>query len=318
MSVEVRRHRGPAPEPRGPEVSVVIPTWNRLGMLKEAVASVQAQTHGNWEVVVADGGSTDGTVRWLRGLEDPRVRVVEGTPGSNPARLRNLALGEVRGRYVAFLDADDLWAPRKLELHLARMESHPGVGWSYSAVNRIDARGHSVSSKGIQPWRPISGWILPELLAMKALLATPAVVAARPLLEAAGGFDEALDYCEDYDLWFRLAARAPVLALCEALASVRVHPGSYSADRTAVHGGWVQVYDKARRRDVEPGLEALCRVRARHHAITRAALLMEEGNRSRAVREILGVLRRAPVSRRAWRVLLSGALPNRAPAAAER
>lgn len=297
-----------------PLVSVVLPTRDRLAYLREAVSSVRAQSLPRWELLVVDHGSRDGTGAWLDSLGDPRIRVLERPlPGANPARLRNEALRQARGRYVAFLDSDDLWEPEKLEIQLERMGagsgsrpqpgSSPRWRWSYSAVTRVDAEGRLVSGEGIQPWKPLSGMILRELLAMEAILATPTVVAELALVREVGGFDASLPFCEDYDLWFRLAARAAALALPEPLAHVRVHRDNYSADRTGVHGCWVRVYEKAAASLSDPGLQRLCRLRRREHRVTHAALLADGGARRKALREILGVLRRSPGSVRAWRVL---------------
>lgn len=294
-----------------PAVSVIVPTRDRLPLLREAVASVLAQSFVAWELIVVDGGSKDATTVYLDTLADPRIRVLEGEHGDIPARLRNLALAAARGRYVAFLDSDDLWEPDKLDVHLARMRAAPRCGWSYSAVLRIDATGRPVPPEGIQPWRACSGRILREVLALEALIATPAVVAERRLIEAVGGFDESLPFCEDYDLWFRLAARADVCAISLPLARVRVHGTHYSADRAGVHRDWVRVYAKAAASLDDPALVALCRARRRDHEITHAALLAGQGARGAAFRQIAGVLARAPLSLRAWRVLGARALLGR-------
>lgn len=292
---------------------MIVPTRNRLHFLREAVGSVLTQTHPRWELLVIDAASTDGTVGYLASLGDARIRVLAGEAGETPSRLRNRALAEARGRWLAFLDSDDAWEPRKLELHLARLAAAPGVRWSYSAVSRMDAVGAPILDPRIQPWHPRSGRILRDLLAMDALVATPAVVAERGLVEEAGGFDEALAFCEDYDLWIRLAARSAVLALPEPLARVRVHDDSYSSDRAAVHGGWVRLYEKVAGEmgGIHPDLARLCRARRRHHAITRADLLARQGDRRRAFGEIVAVLLRSPASLRSWRVLVEGTMLNR-------
>lgn len=287
-----------------PLVSIVLPTRDRLPHLREAVGSVLAQTYGHWELIVVDDGSTDASVPFLRSLADRRIRVLERPRRGSPARLRNEALAEATGDYVAFLDSDDAWEPEKLALQLAALGAARGCGWSYTALRRVDALGAEVDSSTVQPWRPYSGRILAALLALEALVALPTVVVERRLLEEVGRFDESLRFGEDYDLWFRLAAVSDALALPEPLCRVRVHSGNYSADRAAVHGCWVQVYDKVLAALDDPALVALCRARRQDHATTWAALLADRGARGQALREIARVLRHDPTSLRAWHVLL--------------
>src|SRR5262245_3644103 len=95
------------------EFSVVIPTYNRLDLLKRAVSSVWAQTHTGYEIIVADDGSTDGTVEWLAS-QGERVRAITQT-NRGPGAARNLGTREARGEYVAFLDSDDVWPSWTLE-----------------------------------------------------------------------------------------------------------------------------------------------------------------------------------------------------------
>ncbi|WP_179137886.1 glycosyltransferase family 2 protein [Candidatus Entotheonella palauensis] len=99
-----------------PLVSVVIPTHNRMRYLPEAVNSVCEQGYGNWELIIVDDGSTDGTADYLRELEsrDKRISTVLHRRCANPARLRNAGIERTRGAYVTFLDSDDVWMPNKL------------------------------------------------------------------------------------------------------------------------------------------------------------------------------------------------------------
>ncbi len=124
-----------------PIVTVVMPTFNRLEYLRAAVASVYAQTFEDWELIVIDDGSDDETRRFLRSPPDPRMSVIFHSHTGVPAAIRNRGIARARGRYVAFLDSDDLWAAEKLQRQLALMESEPARRWSYTAVRRIDADG---------------------------------------------------------------------------------------------------------------------------------------------------------------------------------
>ena len=154
-----------------PTVSVLIPTYDRLPLLKQAVASVQTQTFQDWELIVVDDGSTDGTAAWLRALNDPRVVVVSLEHSGDIAALRNRGIQEATGTYVAFLDSDDLWMPDKLRLQLETLEGKTDARWGYTAMRRMDREGKEIRDSRIQPWRPYSGWILEELLTFRAIVA---------------------------------------------------------------------------------------------------------------------------------------------------
>jgi glycosyltransferase involved in cell wall biosynthesis len=253
-----------------PLVSVVLPSYNAMPYLPVAVQSVIEQTFADWELIVIDDGSTDDTSGFLSAVHDDRIRSLRLDHTSNPARVRNAGLRQAHGRYIAFLDADDTWLPRKLELQLRALRSEPACRWSYTAGARMDATGAPLFDARIQRWVPYDGWILEPLLRIRALIAMPTVIVARDLLAEVGGFDEELTYCEDYDLWFRLALRNRVCVLSEPLARIRVHAPSYSRDRAAVHESWIRVYEKMGFILRDPRLRRLCASRRVHHVVTLA------------------------------------------------
>ncbi len=112
-----------------PQVSVVIPTWNRAALVREAVASVVAQSARDWELIVVDDGSDDDTVEQLGRVADPRLRVIGEKRCGNVARLRNLGVAAGTAPLIAFLDSDDLWLPPKLDRQLEAFRASPAAGW---------------------------------------------------------------------------------------------------------------------------------------------------------------------------------------------
>ena len=140
-----------------PLVSVILPTYGRLGHLRSCVASVFAQSLVEWELIIADDGSDEETRTWLAALGDPRVQVLLLPHSGNPSKVRNAAIQRARGYYLAFLDSDDLWLPDKLERQVAAMRAAPQRRWSYSRVKRIDAHGEPASDAGVKPWRRFEG-----------------------------------------------------------------------------------------------------------------------------------------------------------------
>jgi glycosyltransferase involved in cell wall biosynthesis len=226
-----------------PLVSVVLPTYNRLAMLLEAIASVEAQTFGDWElIVVVDEGSGDGTAAALSAWPDQRLRALVMPHTDRPARARNAGLAVARGSWIAFLDDDDLWHPRKLETQLRELARSPACRWSHTAFERVDAAGHRLASALMS--RPLpAGDVLDSLFGMKAVIATPTVLVDANLVAECGGFDESLPTVEDYDLWFRLAARSPLHAVPHVLTTVRVAAGR-KPDAAAAAASWLRILSK--------------------------------------------------------------------------
>ena len=196
-------------------VSIVIPTHNRWPMVGEAVESVLAQTASRYELIVVDDGSTDETPRRLRDYGARITVLAQNRRGV--AAARNLGVRHASGSYLAFLDSDDLWHPRKLQWQLDFMEGNPAVEicqtdeiWIRNGV-RVNPRNKH---------RKPSGDIFRASLDL-CLVSPSAVMMRRELFERAGGFDESLPVCEDYDLWLRIARDTEVPLIPEALVTRR-------------------------------------------------------------------------------------------------
>ncbi|MBI3982823.1 MAG: glycosyltransferase family 2 protein [Gemmatimonadetes bacterium] len=205
-----------------PTVSVIIPTYNRVALLREAIDSVRRQTFRSWELIVIDDGSTDNTGAFLAELAEPQLRVLRTEHSGNPARVRNVGLAEARGQYVAFLDDDDLWQPEKLEVQMGLLRTG-GCRWSYTGFVRVNALGERFWQT--TPDRIYCGSILEKLLGVQAAIALPTVVAERRLIDNVGRFDENMRTREDYALWLELAERGDVVATPQQLTIVRDHAG---------------------------------------------------------------------------------------------
>ncbi len=184
-------------------------------MVGEAVESVLAQTVSDYELIVVDDGSTDETGRRLAGY-GPRLTVLTQCRRGVSA-ARNLGAGRASGRYLAFLDSDDLWRPCKLRRQLDFMERSLEVGicqtdeiWIRNGVRVNPRRRH----------RKPSGDIFRASLEL-CLVSPSAVMMRRELFERVGGFDESLPVCEDYDLWLRIARDTPIPLIPEALVTRR-------------------------------------------------------------------------------------------------
>ena len=241
-----------------PSVSIIVPSFNRTRFLRLAVESVFAQTFSDWEMIVADDGSSEETRQYLRGIAHPKVRVLWLTHTGNPSMVRNAAVAASSGRYLAFLDSDDEWAAEKLQKQIAALQAHPQSRWSYTACRHIDEFGQLIPKRRARRSIAPEGWIFEQLLTLEIGIAMPTVVAERYLFDEAGGFDEQQRFGEFHDLFLRLALRSEVVVVREQLCSVRTHQEHYSSNRIEDAAGWLQLYQKMARITEGSKLRAHC------------------------------------------------------------
>jgi glycosyltransferase involved in cell wall biosynthesis len=228
-----------------PRVSVIIPSYNRADLVREAVESVLAQTYRDFEIIVADDGSTDHTAEIMMQFGAAVTYLLLPHKGQ-PAATRNSGLRAARGEFVAFLDSDDMFLPDKLAVQAAALESHPEVGMVYS--NGRFFRDNPARPTGyVQDGLPTpSRQVFAELLRGNFL--APAVVLIRhSCLDRVGLFDERPDFLavEDYDLWLRIAAQFQVLYVPGEVAAIRRHQQSISRDTAILRSRVLQVLAKA-------------------------------------------------------------------------
>jgi glycosyltransferase involved in cell wall biosynthesis len=187
-----------------PEVSVIIPTYNRAWVLKEAIDSVLAQDFEDFELIVVDDGSTDNTLQILDAYH--RDLMVIRQPNKGVSAARNRGIAAAGGGLIAFLDSDDLWLPRKLSKQVDFFNSNPDA-----VINQTEEiwirNGVRVNPKTRH--HKFSGMIFERSLAL-CLVSPSAVMMKRSLFDEVGLFDEDLPACEDYDLWLRISWRYPV------------------------------------------------------------------------------------------------------------
>ncbi len=198
-----------------PLVSVVIPTYNRWPMIGEAVESVLTQTFNGFELIVVDDGSTDSTVPSLSQC-DSRLKLVT-QPRTGVSAARNAGVAKSRGKYIAFLDSDDLWLPGKLAVQTNFMERNFGARICQTDETWI-RNGIRVNAK-LKHRKP-AGDIFRRSLEL-CLVSPSAVMMTRELFDLAGRFDESFPVCEDYDLWLRIAVCHPVYLIDRALVIKR-------------------------------------------------------------------------------------------------
>ena len=208
-----------------PLFTVIIPTLDRLPMLREAVQSVREQTLDSWELLVVDDGSGDGTWAWLETQPDI-TPLRHGTPTPRgPSAARNLGAANALGEALAFLDSDDLFLPRKLELQAALLEQQPEAPLCHGNETWV-RNGKPLKQKKQHEKR--GGWIFSHCLPMCRVSPSASVI-RRACFEELGGFDEELEVAEDYELWLRLTCQHPVSMVQEPIIIKRGgHAGQLS------------------------------------------------------------------------------------------
>jgi glycosyltransferase involved in cell wall biosynthesis len=205
-----------------PVVSVVIPTYNRLPQLQEAVSSVKAQSYENYEIIVADDGSSDGTAQWL---EKQDVRFVLLAHTSFPGLVRNRGVESARGKYVCFLDSDDVWKEQKLEKQVAYFKNNSEAVICHTREVWL-RKGNIISQSGQKHRR--AGYIFPDAL-KKCIIGPSTVMMERKAFLECGTFCENLEIAEDYELWLRVTSVHEVGYIDEPLVEKRAgHPEQLS------------------------------------------------------------------------------------------
>lgn len=225
-------------------VSIVTTTRNRSHYLKEAVESVLAQEYGNWELIIADDGSTDSTKDLIQSYtqRDARIRGIY-KPHTGISDSRNQALLKSSGKYLAFLDDDDVWLSEKLKKQLDYLEMHPQTGLLFSQVYITD---ENLVRQSVYPINCQCSLV--ELLKWNFWIPFSSVVVRRNCLDSVGLFDKSLDRSQDYDLWLRIAKKFNFDCLRdEPLLFYRQHTGNVSQECTGRHLAHIWTYQKLRR-----------------------------------------------------------------------
>lgn len=297
-----------------PTVSIVMPTYNRLEFLPATLDSVRAQTFTDWELVIADDGSSCPTRDYLRALADgDRIRVLWLDHSGLQGVACNAAIRAARGSYVAFLDSDDIWLPSKLSRQIASLQLNPHRHWSCTHFALIDSSGTIVRAGPRGARQAASGWIREPLLRSEISIALPSVIVARALLAELGSLDEGLRMCADNELWFRLAARSEIDVVTEALTLIRRHDRHSGSDVIAWEDR-LRIFERLLREETGSSTERLLRSQvARHHAGL-ARSQAASGKRRQAIATLLSSAPRSCTYSDWWPNALRAAVRACAPA----
>ncbi len=273
-----------------PEVSVVIPTRNRLELLRDAVRSIQEQSWRDWELIVVDDASEDGTQAWLAGVDDCRLRILRSERRQERCAARNRGLGAARSESVLFLDDDDRLRPKALERLLKQLHGRDDAMAAVGNVVAFDGRGHR--RRESQIWLPFTKTVWGEVLLGWVAFQGQCLLRTRAIRRC-GGWDEALSASEDHELWLRLGELGPVTFVPGTVLERRVHRGqARSENGQAVEDGcfnrYVATLSGATRQKAERLLEARALRRT-------AAEAYAAGRFPEVVTALSGAIRLAPM-----------------------
>jgi glycosyltransferase involved in cell wall biosynthesis len=207
-----------------PKVTVVIPAYNAMAFLPETLDSVLQQTFTDFEVSIVNDGSTDKIVAWFMTVKDDRVRLIsQANQGLSGAR--NTGIAEARGEYIAFLDADDLWAATKLEQQVRCLDRDPAVGLVYTWTRLVDETGKPT---GVKYDSQVEGNVWQQILVGDIICSGSSAMVRRDCFDRVGRFDPNLSSAADFDMWTRIAAQYPFAVVKEYLLDYRQHSSSMS------------------------------------------------------------------------------------------
>jgi teichuronic acid biosynthesis glycosyltransferase TuaG len=212
------------------KISVVCPTFNSASFVLPTIESVVNQSLSPYEIVVSDDGSTDETVSLVTSFlnERPHVRAkVIANEHRGPGATRNAGLRRAEGEWVSFIDSDDIWLPRKLEVVAAAISQHPEANFFCHSEHQIDSHGNNELldyGRWFDPQKP-----LPEQLYHRNFLSTSAITCGLNLVTESGMFDESLMSAQDYELWLRMSPGIKPYFIREVLGSYCVRNGNITS-----------------------------------------------------------------------------------------
>ncbi|MFN3531871.1 MAG: glycosyltransferase family 2 protein [Candidatus Brocadia sp.] len=263
-------------------VSVILPTYNCAPFLPDSLGSVLSQAYDFYEIIVVDDGSTDNTKEVLKPFMQ-RIKYIHLEQNRGLPNARNIGIQSAQGKYIAFLDADDLWLPEKLQTDVNYFDQHPEVSMLYSRHINIDEKGYALG--GERKKRLPSGNIFIRLFSEQNFIIASSVVVRKEVFEAAGLFDEQLINCQDWDMWLRITFYFKAAGINKPLVKYRHNPRSLSKNRDNVLKYQKEVIDKtyAAFKDTMCGMsEKLYKKRLASHYAKVGRYYLRMGNKTMA------------------------------------
>lgn len=249
-----------------PEITVILPVYNAAATLDATIRSILDQTFCSFELVVIDDGSTDGSLARLlhHAASDDRIHLISRKNGG-VSSARNLGFKVAKAALIAFIDADDIWHPRKLADHVALHRDEPQVAASYARIAFIERYADDLDGARTVSSLGPSCFALADVLGENPVCTASNLVVRRDWFRDTGGFDEQLSFAEDQELIARLVAMgAHIKGIDAVLTGYRFSPDGLSANYAKMHDGWRSVASRYLDTRALISLDALyCRYLAR-------------------------------------------------------
>ncbi|GAB4339685.1 MAG: hypothetical protein Kow0099_14980 [Candidatus Abyssubacteria bacterium] len=312
-----------------PEVSVVMGVYNGERYVRQAVESVLRQTFRDFEFIIIDDGSTDGTAEIIRGFDDPRIRIITNVRNEGLTRCLIKGCEEARGRYIARMDADDVSYPHRFQRQVEFLEANPDCAVVGTQCFFIDDKGNERARSSYA----CSHEEIKEDVWKRSPFAHGSVMMVKSRYEECGGYREPFRFAQDYDLWLRLLEKHNGANVPEVLYRLRYHRDSVTLKRICLQSRYAELARQFARMRAETGSDPLMRgelegVRATVASWTSGGLfqrLKMESNGALEVLEfmspwgrisdmsmlLLAALCKNPLNLRAWRFPVSGPMRKR-------
>jgi glycosyltransferase involved in cell wall biosynthesis len=296
------------------QVSVVIPTYNRAPLLRQALASVCGQTVCVGEIIVVDDGSTDDSSKVVREFQScgPAVDYVPLEHTNSLGDLRNTGIQRARGSVIGLLDSDDLWQPDRIERQLARWNQQAAAGFAFCNIRQFDSNGPFPGGPWLDPQCDFSGRIVRDLL-LEPVALPSALMFDRKTYDEIGPYS-ARHVNEDYEWLLEAAVRYSASYLPEPHVMLRAHEGSRSRVKSLqAHTEYLAIVRKflAAHPELSASERNAARIGMAHVHVKLARLMLETPNPPRAAREAARAIMLNPADRRAYGLLISALVRTR-------
>ena len=202
-----------------PELSIIMPVYNSVKYVAEAVESLLSQSFTDFELIIINDASTDGSVDVLKSFKDSRIKLLNNNKNGGIVYSRNRGLAEARGKFIAQFDSDDIAMPEKFEKQIGFLKKNPGFGMVGSWVRMIDGDGIMTKEKWKLPAKP---GLIPAIMLFRNYFVQSTIVARREAIPE-GGYRRGYDVVEDYQMWIDIAKNYKTWNLPKYLVNYRVH-----------------------------------------------------------------------------------------------
>jgi len=242
-----------------PYFSVIIPVYNAHMHLKETVASILSQSETDFEIIMIDDGSSDNSLAIILEMasQDERIKIISQS-NQGVSKTRNLGADIASGKYLAFMDADDIWHPEKLAKHRALHDRLDDVDASYAQIAFVDDQ--QINGNGAKTFSTVSenALTIDEIIAENPVCTTSNLVVSRMLFLSSCGFDQNMTHAEDQEWLARVVSKGyNICGIDEYLVDYRLSPDGLSVDLPAMHEGWKQLANTYVTSDGLKGAEAI-------------------------------------------------------------